>query len=49
MIEERDGQLYAFEFKFTQRKKAQIPKLWQKTYPDSTNAIISRESIDDFL
>lgn len=41
MIEEYDGNLYAFEFKWNEKKKARIPAGFDKTYPGSHFRVIS--------
>lgn len=50
LIEERDGRLHAFEFKFG---RGNIPKATRgeflKTYPQSDLTFINRENIEDFL
>ncbi len=48
LIEERDGNLFAFEFKFAPRK-AKAPKAWEKAYPESNFNVISKENFLDFL
>nr|WP_321358842.1 ATP-binding protein [uncultured Draconibacterium sp.] len=48
LIEERDGKLFAFEFKFSPRK-VKIPKAWAKNYPDAKFEVISKENFLDFL
>lgn len=48
LIEERDGKLYAYEFKWaTQKVKA--PKAWSEAYPDSEFQVISKENFLEFL
>ncbi len=48
-IEERDGKLFAFEFKWNPNKKAKIPGKFLEAYPDSETKIISRDNFQDFL
>lgn len=48
LIEERDGKLFAFEFKFSPRK-TKIPKAWEKNYPEAEFQVISKENFIDFL
>ena len=48
-IEERDGKLHAFEFKWSTTKKAHIPKTFLSAYPDSETMIITRENYFSFL
>ena len=47
-IEERNGRLYGFEFKWG-RKKSPSPKLWLDTYADSSFEIITKENFLDFI
>lgn len=48
LIEERDGKLYAYEFKW-KPQKVKAPKAWADTYPDSEFQIISKENFLNFL
>lgn len=48
-IEDTFDSLHAFEFKYSATKKATLPKLWQKTYPDSTFEIVSPSNVMNFL
>lgn len=48
-IEERNGQLHAFEFKWNTTAKARIPKTFTRAYPDSTGKIITPDNLQDFL
>jgi hypothetical protein len=48
LIEEREGNLFAYEFKYAPRKE-KIPKAWEKAYPDSHFKIVSKENFLDFL
>ena len=48
-IEERDGKLYAFEFKWSDSKKKKLPISFRKAYPNSDFQIISKENYTDFL
>lgn len=47
-VEERDGVLNGFEFKFS-AKTAQAPRAWLDTYPNSTFQTINRDNYLDFL
>ncbi len=40
LVEERDGRLFGFEFKWSQHKKSRLPKTFQANYPDSDYQII---------
>lgn len=48
-IEERGGQLFAYEFKWNKEKKVKAPKFWQDSYKDSEFKIISPGNYFDFV
>lgn len=48
-IEERDGGLKAFEFKWSKKGKAKEPFAWKKGYPDSIFEVIDRSNYLDFI
>ena len=48
LVEEKDGQLKGFEFKYGKAKSKGIKK-WQETYPESTLEEIRRENYLEFL
>lgn len=48
LIEERSGNIYAFEFKFG-NKKAKIPKIFASTYQNSEFKTINPDSFHEFL
>ncbi len=48
-IEERDGKLTAFEFKWNPEAKYKKPKLFLETYPQSEFKIIHNNNVEDFL
>jgi len=48
-IEEKDGVLYAFEFKWTEKKKAKFPESFNKAYPGSKFNIVNKENYFDFI
>lgn len=47
-IEERDGNLYAFEFKY-RNTKAKAPKQWVNAYPDSEFHVVTTDNFLEFL
>lgn len=49
LIEERDGVLHAFEFKWNLKKKPNIPEIFAKTYPNHTFEVVSRDSWLGFI
>ena len=48
-IEEKNGKLYAYEFKWNSKKKVKIPKSFNINYPDASFEVISPENYDSFL
>ncbi|MEI7422708.1 MAG: ATP-binding protein [Prolixibacteraceae bacterium] len=48
LVEDREGRLYAFEFKWSPRK-IKAPKAWVDAYPDSEFQVISKENFLEFL
>jgi len=48
-IEERDGKLFAYEFKWHKHKKAKIPKSFIAAYPDAETRIITPENYIEFI
>lgn len=48
LVEDRDGKLYAYEFKW-KPQKVRAPKAWADAYPDSEFQVISKENFLDFL
>jgi len=48
-IEERDGTLFAYEFKWNERKKPKLPEIFTSTYPNSETKVISKENFEKFL
>lgn len=51
LIEEADGKLYAFEFKWNPAKaqRTKVPESFIKAYPDAVFSVISPNEVDDFL
>jgi uncharacterized protein len=47
-VEERDGKLFGYEFKWSP-DKIKRPKLWLETYPQSMFEIINKENYMDFI
>lgn len=47
-VEERDGKLFGFEFKWKD-KKMSAPKLWRSSYPGSGFEIINQDNFLDFV
>ncbi|MCK5807990.1 ATP-binding protein [bacterium] len=48
-IEEYDGFLHAYEFKWNPKKKAKIPKSFLTAYPDSEVKKISTDNFEEFV
>lgn len=49
LVEEVDGILHAYEIKYSENKKARVPSLWRKHYPESTFTVINRQNYLDFI
>lgn len=47
-IEEKDGQLFGFEFK-SGNKVGKVPKSWSETYPNSSYKCINKDNYLDFI
>lgn len=48
LVEEREGQLFGYEFKFAPRK-VKAPKTWTKTYPEAKFMVVSKDNFLEFL
>ena len=48
-VEEKDGQLKAFEFKWSKNARVKIPNAWKKGYPEATFESIDRSNYFDFI
>ncbi|MBQ6725982.1 MAG: ATP-binding protein [Bacteroidales bacterium] len=48
-LEEYDGGLHAYEFKWNTRKKAKLPNSFNEAYPDSVFKIITPDNFYEFL
>ena len=49
LVEEREGKLFGFEFKWSNLKKIKPPKNWKITYPESQFQIIHRDNYQSFI
>lgn len=49
LIEEREGKLFGYEFKWSNKKNIQAPKEWKKNYPESEFLVITPENYLDFV
>lgn len=48
-IEDREGKLHAYEFKWNPRKKAKLPNIFKATYPNSEFELINRENFLEWV
>jgi predicted AAA+ superfamily ATPase len=48
-IEEIDGVLHAYEFKFGDKAKAKLPVTFSKSYPEHSFEVINRQNFAEFL
>jgi hypothetical protein len=49
LLEEKDGVLYAFEFKWNEKWQARVPKIFAETYPNHQFEVITPANYIDFL
>ena len=49
LVEEREGNLFAFKMKWSPKKASSAPKLWLETYPQAEYTIITPENYQDFI
>jgi hypothetical protein len=47
LVEEEDGILSAFEFKWGKAEKVRIPRTFTQNYPEVITKIISRENVEE--
>ena len=48
-LEERNGLLNAFEFKYSAKKKVKPPQAFLDTYPKSSFKVINRENLNELF
>ncbi len=48
-IEEMDGTLYAYEFKWNANKNTKLPKTFSRTYPNHEFKVISPDNYEEFV
>lgn len=48
-IEDREGKLHAYEFKWNPRKKAKLPNVFKATYPNSEFEVINWENFLEWI
>lgn len=48
-IEEYQGVLHAFEFKWNPKKAPRFPKSFLDSYPDTTTTVVTRDSLEGFI
>jgi predicted AAA+ superfamily ATPase len=48
-IEERDGMLYAFEFKWNEKQRAKLPNAFARAYPNHEFKCINRANYWEFI
>lgn len=48
-MEDRDGQLSAFEFKYNPKKKVVVPKHFAEAYPNATFKVITPDNFEEFV
>lgn len=48
-VEEREGKLFGYEFKWNPQKQPKIPASWAKAYPNAGFEVINRENYMEWL
>ena len=48
-VEEREGKIFGYEFKWSDAKAAKEPADWKKTYPEATFEVINKENYIKFI
>ncbi len=49
LVEERDGKLYGFEFKWNPKKSTKAPKDWIETYDNASYQLINQDNYLNFI
>lgn len=49
LIEEREGNLFAYEFKWSPNKGGKVPSNWTKTYPNASDQVIHPNNYWKFI
>ena len=49
LVEEREGKLFGYEFKWSDKRKEKAPKDWFKNYDNAEFEVISRSNYLDFI
>lgn len=48
-VEDRGGNLHAYEFKWGMNKKSKVPALWEKNYPKATFQLVNQNNYLEFI
>lgn len=49
LVEEREGKLFGYEFKWSSKKTVKAPKDWKTTYPNAEFSVVSPDNYLDFV
>lgn len=49
LVEEREGKLFAFEFKYSPNKPVKAPQAWSKAYPEAGFSVVHRQNFLSFI
>jgi predicted AAA+ superfamily ATPase len=49
LVEERDGKLRGYEFKWASGKSASVPPSWKNAYPDAEYSVITPANYQQFI
>ena len=48
-LEDRDGKIYAYEFRWIPSKKAKLPLSFAKAYPETEFKVVNKDNFFDFV
>jgi predicted AAA+ superfamily ATPase len=48
-LEERDGSLFGFDFKWSDNRRVRPPKSWTEAYPEASWQKVTQENYLDFI
>ena len=48
-VEDRGGKLYAYEFKWSEKRQSKVPKSWKEAYPDAAYQVINSSNYMEWL
>ncbi len=49
IIEERNGKLFGYEIKWSEKATLRTPRIWKETYPNSTLKLVNKENFFSYI